>query len=967
MKRLKLSGFMVWQKLLLLLAGSMIILAIGLGFAIWRSMGQASQQIGQDGHEILSNQAETFLSKLVEGQVDTVSLQLAQAQAAAIYGAQLVSDHFLMHVETFDPSDEWPILLEQVSHGERIYYVTAAGDLWMYPEMDEGQNLPADFNLSREPYFPSAEQFGSEADTAIWSEVHTNPFSEKYELVVDAIAPVIVGQELWGYVGVSVSLNQMIAQFNQRQPIRGSYTFLMDQERQLVGAPPHARADLLPLDQVSARGVGDLSLTDNPELDAVLQNMVLGQTAVEQVPIKGELKYVAYQPLPRIGWRLGTAVPVPLATAASAHLVEEIETSSDQALTGVLVWTGILVFAALVVGTVLTRRFTSPLLDLSAIAQRIAGGELGQRVKVGSADEIGNLATAFNAMADQVQELVGGLEQRVADRTRRLEIVATLGERLSGILKVEELLADLVNQIKENFGYYHAHIYLFDERQENLVVAEGTGEAGIEMKLRGHSIRLDAPTSLVARAARNKEIVRVDNVREAKDWLPNPLLPETYSEMAVPIISEGEVVGVLDVQEDEIGGLDESDANLLRSLSNQVAVAMRNARLFEETQSAFREVERLNRQLTRQAWEEFGQELTTSGYRFVGGVKTQTRPASDAWLAPMEQAATDRQLVMQLYPGNGEAPRAELAVPLILRGQVIGLLGVKREEVPDWSEDEMVAVETIANQIALALENARLSKEQEKTIVQLKEVDRLKSEFLTSMSHELRTPLNSIIGFADVLLQGIDGELNEMAVNDIRLIYNSGQHLLALINDILDLSKIEAGKMELVREPVNVQTAIQDVLAASSSLVKNKPVEILVDVEETMPPIYADRLRFNQILLNLVSNAAKFTDKGNITLKARVPKYAPDKMEVSVIDTGIGIPPEKIKTIFDRFRQADSSTTRQYGGTGLGLAICKQLIEMHDGEIWIESAVNVGSTFAFTIPLSEVSAEDQLETVGVNN
>jgi signal transduction histidine kinase len=629
---------------------------------------------------------------------------------------------------------------------------------------------------------------------------------------------------------------------------------------------------------------------------------------------------------------------------------------------------GVTILIAIGIGLYVAARISQPITTLTQVATRISQGDFHQQANVNRRNEIGMLATAFNTMTRQLRELIDSLEERVADRTRRLEIVATLGERLSSILSLEELLPDVVNQIKENFGYYYAHIYLFDENRENLVVAEGIGEAGAEMKARGHSIRIDAPTSLVARAARNKEIVRVDNVREAEDWLPNPLLPDTYSEMAVPIVSEGEVVGVLDVQEDKIGGLDESDANLLRSLSNQVAVAIRNARFFEETQSAFKEVERLNRRLTHQAWEESVQEVTTPGYRFIGGsTGNQISPASDAWLSAMKQAAIKQQLIKQTYPGNGDPPRAEMAVPLVLRGEVIGTLGVKREAIPDWSEDEMAAISSIANQITLALENARLSKEQEKTIVQLMEVDRLKSEFLTSMSHELRTPLNSIIGFADVLLQGIDGDLNDMAVNDIRLIHSSGQHLLALINDVLDLSKIEASKMELVCEPINVTTAIKDVLAASSSLVKNKPVEILVDVGPSLPPINADRLRFNQILLNLVSNAAKFTEKGSITLKAEMQESAPDKMLISVIDTGIGIPAEKIDAIFDRFRQADSSTTRQYGGTGLGLAICKQLIEMHGGEIWLESEVDVGSTFHFTIPLANVTTEDEMETAGVSN
>jgi signal transduction histidine kinase len=265
----------------------------------------------------------------------------------------------------------------------------------------------------------------------------------------------------------------------------------------------------------------------------------------------------------------------------------------------------------------------------------------------------------------------------------------------------------------------------------------------------------------------------------------------------------------------------------------------------------------------------------------------------------------------------------------------------------------VTVVESVADQVSRALENARLSKEQEKTIERLKDIDRLKSEFLTSMSHELRTPLNSIIGFADVLLQGIDGDLPDLALNDIQLIHNSGKHLLALINDILDLSKIEAGKMDLVREALDVSEVIESVLASSASLVKDKPVNILVDVAESLPPVYADKLRLNQILLNLVSNAAKFTHQGSITINARLDETIPGQMRLAVIDTGIGIPQSKLGTIFERFRQADMTTTRKYGGTGLGLAICRQLIEMHGGTIKVTSQEGIGSEFSFTIPLAE--------------
>ena len=168
---------------------------------------------------------------------------------------------------------------------------------------------------------------------------------------------------------------------------------------------------------------------------------------------------------------------------------------------------------------------------------------------------------AFKSMTDQLRNLITTLEERVVSRTQRLEVVASLSEQLNAILDFDQLLLELVSQVKDTFGYYHAHVYMLDESQ-NLVMAAGAGEAGRQMMAQGHSISLDVPTSLVARAARTNQIVSIANVREAADWLPNPLLPDTYSEMAVPIVSEGQVVGVLDVQQDEVAGLDEGDAGL---------------------------------------------------------------------------------------------------------------------------------------------------------------------------------------------------------------------------------------------------------------------------------------------------------------------------------------------------------------------------------------------------------------------
>jgi PAS domain S-box-containing protein len=236
-------------------------------------------------------------------------------------------------------------------------------------------------------------------------------------------------------------------------------------------------------------------------------------------------------------------------------------------------------------------------------------------------------------------------------------------------------------------------------------------------------------------------------------------------------------------------------------------------------------------------------------------------------------------------------------------------------------------------------------KEAEKAIVQ---GDRLKSEFLANMSHELRTPLNSILGYTDVLLMGLDGELDEEVTTDLEAIHDNSQHLLSLINDILDLAKIEAGRMTFELGDVNVGNLLNEVKKTSAGLLVNKDVEMIVDADDSLPTIVADYHRVYQVVNNLVSNAAKFTEKGSITLRAAADG---GEMVLQVIDTGIGISQEDLDAIFEEFTQADTSSTRQHEGTGLGLTITRRLVQMHGGTITVESELGKGSTFSARFPL----------------
>jgi signal transduction histidine kinase len=257
-------------------------------------------------------------------------------------------------------------------------------------------------------------------------------------------------------------------------------------------------------------------------------------------------------------------------------------------------------------------------------------------------------------------------------------------------------------------------------------------------------------------------------------------------------------------------------------------------------------------------------------------------------------------------------------------------------------------LKTFATQSALAIQNARLFREIEQKSRELESASRHKSEFLANMSHELRTPLNAIIGFSEVLSERMFGEINDKQAEYIGDILQSGQHLLSLINDILDLSKIEAGRMELELSDFDLPSTIENTLILVRERALRRGIELGRTVDERLGTIRADERKVKQVLLNLLSNALKFTPEGgNIDVRATVNDGA---AEISVTDTGVGIAPEEQEAVFEEFRQVGTAS-KKVEGTGLGLAISRKFIELHGGRIWVNSQIGSGSTFAFTLPL----------------
>ncbi|MBL6965230.1 MAG: GAF domain-containing protein [Anaerolineales bacterium] len=478
--------------------------------------------------------------------------------------------------------------------------------------------------------------------------------------------------------------------------------------------------------------------------------------------------------------------------------------------------------------------------------------------------------------------------------------------------------------------------------------------------------------------------------------------------IVAPLLHRDQIMGTMTaINLPEEPNFTQSDVDLMMAMASQVAIAIRNVELYAQTQQQLKNISAL-----QETTSQLNAALTLDGViNTLLSHMTATAKASSASLFMLSDNTITRSgvyprrsddasligetLLLSDYPltqqvieskepltVNTADPQLQehardafkasniavnAMIPISTPEGVIGVISVNRNSpAENFAQEEIILLHTLATQAAAAIQNARLYEEQRETAEQLRELDKLKSQFLANMSHELRTPLNSIIGFSRVIMKGIDGPVTDQQQQDLSAIYSAGQHLLNMINDILDISKIEAGKMELAFEEIDLTEIFESVLSTARGLVKDKPVKLISSTIETLPRVHADPTRIRQILLNLLSNAAKFTDEGSITLSAKqqLDSYDQPEIFISVTDTGVGIPLESQADLFEPFTQVDGSATRKTGGTGLGLSITRLLVDLHGGAINVESAPGMGSTFSFSLPLT---AKDKLTILSVDS
>jgi signal transduction histidine kinase len=458
-------------------------------------------------------------------------------------------------------------------------------------------------------------------------------------------------------------------------------------------------------------------------------------------------------------------------------------------------------------------------------------------------------------------------------------------------------------------------------------------------------------------------------------------------------------VGAIVVFRQEGRPFSEAEIGLLRTFADQAVIAIENVRLFSELQARTHELTRSVGQLTALGevaravsstldletvlntivsraiqlsgtdggsvyeYDEATEEFSLRASRdlpeaYVEQVRDARPRKGEGAVGRVAQTREPVQIADISDPGAYESRvrntlfqmglRAILAVPLIAEDQLVGALIVMRKRAGTFAAEEVALLQTFATQSALAIQNARLFREIEVKGRELAAASQHKSEFLANMSHELRTPLNAIIGFSEVLTDRMFGELNEKQEEYLKDIYASGTHLLSLINDILDLSKIEAGRMELELTEFDLPTAIDNALTLVRERAGRRSITLHTNIDKQLGQIEGDERKVRQVVLNLLSNAIKFTPEGGRVDVGVVPKDG--LVEVSVSDTGVGIAPEDQEAVFEEFRQVGTAD-KKVEGTGLGLTLCRKFVELHGGRIWVKSQLGSGSTFTFTIPV----------------
>lgn len=673
------------------------------------------------------------------------------------------------------------------------------------------------------------------------------------------------------------------------------------------------------------------------------------------------------------------------------------------------------IFLAFIVSAILIfyirKTILIPILHLTRAAGEIEKGNFDATVEIRTEDEIGILSNRFNEMAVALKDTLNKMSRLVMKQKTLFEF----SKAIISELDIKLLLNETVERARNLIGARYAAMGVLNDRgdYEYFIPAGLSREVYDELKKR-HT--LPHNRGLLGYLLEEGRSLRVDDISKhpASVGFPDGH-PQMKTFLGVPVKIQKRVIGRLYFTDRLDGGpFTAEDEEVAISFASTAAIAIYNARLLKQLKRYSEELTALNEASRTLIDVKTGKDVYQSICETVQGIfglrmvwighiekgNYEVTPVSvsgdeDGYLrdvvirwddSPEGRGPTGRAIkgmspvVMNDIESNpyfepwrrkalARGYRSSMAVPLICaRDKFQGILNLYSGEKGYFTEDRVRIIQAFANQAATAIENVRLvegleekvrerTKEAEDARMMAEAANRSKSEFLANMSHELRTPLNALLGFSEIMLRGMTGELTEKQREYLQDIYDSGSHLFSLINDILDLSKIEAGRMELEHEDVDVRNAVEQSLFFVREKAMKHSIRIDVVIEEGIRSVEADKMRLKQVLVNLLSNAAKFTpDGGSIVVSAKEVTDAGVRcIKFSVQDTGPGISERDKSKLFEPFQQLESIYEKKHEGTGLGLALCRRIVKGHGGRIWVESEVGKGSTFSFTIPLEKTA------------
>jgi signal transduction histidine kinase len=764
---------------------------------------------------------------------------------------------------------------------------------------------------------------------------------------------------------------------------KAGHAYVVDSHGHLIAHPDISlvlkKTDLSKLDQVRA-AVG-----------AVASGMRMPSIARD---LDGRQVLSASAPIAPLGWAVLIEQP----------LLEAFEPIRYSILrTVALVVFGVLL--SVLVSLVLARRMVRPIKALTEGAGRIGAGDLAYQLDVRTGDEIEALAGQFNQMTAQLRESYAGLEQKVEARTRELTETLEQQTATGDILRVISSSPNDLKPVMDAVAESAARLC-----EADAVVCQRDGDFFVRVAKFGPTPTRPfgertplTRGSAMGRAMIDGTTVEVPDLQTAREEFPDGFKQVAEfgirTMLVIPLMREGMALGAILVRRLEVRPFTPKQVELLKTFADQAVIAIENVRLFKELEARN---EDLGESLDQQT-------ATGEILRVISSAQTDVQPVFEAIAAnalrlcdatfstifrfdgalihlealrnvsPEGTAAIREAFPMPVgrggaasrailtrsivhiadvrddpeYALQGVSQAAEfrsiLAVPMLHDGKPIGAITVAGPAARPFPDKQIALLKTFADQAVIAVENVRLFSEIQDKTQQLEIANRHKSEFLANMSHELRTPLNAVIGFSEVLIEKMFGEINPKQEEYLQDILSSGKHLLSLINDILDLSKIEAGRMELEAQPFDLPAALDNALTLIKERAARNSIGLEVHVDPRIGEILADERKVKQVLLNLLSNAVKFTPEGGKIIMSAVMNG--EAVAVSVADTGIGIAAEDQETVFEEFRQVGTDYARKREGTGLGLALARRLVELHGGKLSLQSELGKGSTFTFTIPV----------------